>query len=214
MSVVINPFAVLPHNVSALQAFYRDPHAASYSIQRKTLMRTDVEERFGAFLPLRNHGVLYHVFISYRFVRPVETCMSSCYTSFLLFAHIRLSHRHGADSDRASCLVNALSTHTVGVTGELLNIFFDSFSLCDGAQFDVTFMLGLSRALVVAPFITADAMERMCALGSHEKVDNVLLEWWLALTLYKSQAAAVKAILPIFYGKVSGRRGLFWQGKS
>lgn len=100
--------------------------------------------------------------------------------------------------------MNALSTHTVGVTGDLLNIFFDGFSLADGAQFDVTFMRGLSRALVVTPFVTADALERMCEANSEERLDHVLLEWWLALTLYTYKVAKVRAILPIFCGKVSG----------
>lgn len=54
--------------VAALQAFHRDPSAANYSIRRETLTRTEVEDRFGAFLPLRNHGEHYHVFVSYRLV--------------------------------------------------------------------------------------------------------------------------------------------------
>lgn len=118
---------------------------------------------------------------------------------FPSFIHVS----HGADSERASCLVNALSTHTVGAKGELLNIFFDCFSLADGAQFDVTFMTGLSRSLVVTPFVTADALLRMCEPNSELKLDHVLLEWWLALTLYQCESAIVEAILPIFCGEVS-----------
>lgn len=83
-----------------------------------------------------------------------------------------------------------------------MNIFFDSWSLPNGKQFDVTFMRGLSRSLVVTPFVTAYALERMCSPDSEHQLDNVLLEWWLALTLYQSQVAKVRAILPIFCGTV------------
>lgn len=98
--------------------------------------------------------------------------------------------------------MNALSTQTVGAKGDLLNIFFDSFSLADGAQFDVTFMRGLSRSLVVTPFVTTDALLRMCQPNSEQQLDHVLLEWWLALTLYKNKSAVIKSILPIFCGEV------------
>lgn len=53
--------------VEALQAFYRDPSTSSYTIKQDTLSRRDVQARFAAFLPLRNHREdIYHVFVSYR----------------------------------------------------------------------------------------------------------------------------------------------------
>lgn len=113
-------------------------------------------------------------------------------------------YSQGADSHKASCFVNALTDYTIGAHGELLNIFFDSFSLPDGEQFDVTFMMGLSRSLVVTPFITSDALARMCQPNSEQRLDHVLLEWWLALTLYENEAATVKSILPVFCGEVRG----------
>jgi hypothetical protein len=84
-----------------------------------------------------------------------------------------------------------------------MNIFFDNFSLEDGVQFDETFMRGLARSLVVVPFVTADALARMCDAGSELRIDHVLLEWWLALTLANAEGSNLQYILPIFCGQVS-----------
>lgn len=83
-----------------------------------------------------------------------------------------------------------------------MNIFFDNFSLKDGQPFDETFMRGLARSLVAVPFVTADALARMCEPSSGSRVDNVLLEWWLALTLVKTSDTPLRYILPIFCGEV------------
>ena len=110
---------------------------------------------------------------------------------------------HGPDSERASCLVNALSTMIIGASGKRMNMFFDNFSLEDGVQFDETFMRGLSRSLVAVPFVTADALARMAQDGSEQHIDHVLLEWWLALILAKASGTKLRFILPIFCGEVS-----------
>ncbi len=83
-----------------------------------------------------------------------------------------------------------------------MSIFYDAFSLEEGQDFVVRFMRGLSESLVVVPFITTAALKRMCEAGSAGKVDNVLLEWWLALTLVKVGMGRVKAVLPVFAGTV------------
>jgi hypothetical protein len=93
----------------------------------------------------------------------------------------------------------------VGETGKPMNIFFDNFSLEDGLQFDETFMRGLARSLVAVPFVTADALARMCEANSEQRIDHVLLEWWLALVLAKAEGTALRYILPIFCGEVGPR---------
>jgi hypothetical protein len=104
-------------------------------------------------------------------------------------------------------LVNALSTANVGETGKPMNIFFDNFSLENGLRFDDTFMRGLARSLVAVPFVTADALARMCKTGSEQSIDHVLLEWWLALVLAKAEDTTLRYILPIFCGEVGDRSG-------
>jgi hypothetical protein len=86
-----------------------------------------------------------------------------------------------------------------------MNIFFDNSSLEDGLQFDETFMRGLARSLVAVPFVTADALARMCKRGSETRIDHVLLEWWLALILAKAERTTLRYILPIFCGEVGGQ---------
>ncbi len=83
-----------------------------------------------------------------------------------------------------------------------MSVFYDAFSLEEGRDFVVSFMRGLSESLVVVPFITTAALKRMCEADSVGKVDNVLLEWWLALTLVKAGVGRVKAVLPVFAGTV------------
>lgn len=84
----------------------------------------------------------------------------------------------------------------------MLNVFYDTFSLREGERFDKTFMLGMARSHVVTPFVTAHALKRMCEPDSWLKVDNVLLEWWLALTLHTARIGAVSKIIPVFVGEV------------
>ena len=48
------------------------------------------------------------------------------------------------------------------------------------------------------PFVTADALARMCEANSEQRTDHVLLEWWLALVLAKAEGATLRHILPIF----------------
>ncbi len=90
-----------------------------------------------------------------------------------------------------------------------MSVFYDAFSLEEGRDFVVSFMRGLSESLVVVPFITTAALKRMCEADSVGKVDNVLLEWWLALTLVKAGVGRVKAVLPVFAGTVRMGGGRF-----
>ena len=84
----------------------------------------------------------------------------------------------------------------------MISVFYDAFSLKEGEQFATAFMTALVNSCVIVPFVTYDALQRMCSNGSFNEIDHVLLEWWLALTLHKSEAGKVKAIFPVFCGQV------------
>ncbi len=84
-----------------------------------------------------------------------------------------------------------------------MSVFYDASGLKEGEQSDVAFMRALSNTLVVVPFVTAAALERMCTEGSVYSVDNVLLEWWLTLTLHQAKQGRVRAVLPVICGEVS-----------
>jgi len=126
-----------------------------------------------------------------------------CFVFPLFISHHSLHLSHGQDTEFTSCFVNALSIYNVGRSGEAMNIFYDAFSLEEGKQFDIAFMKALSQTLVVVPFITAAALQRMCEAGSVNNIDHVLLEWWLAYSLLKAGQGRVKAILPVVCGEVS-----------
>lgn len=81
-------------------------------------------------------------------------------------------------------------------------VFFGAKSSEDEEQFDVGFMKAMTRSFVVVPFVTTEALKRMCHFGSEDVLDTVLLEWWLALSLYHNKEGNVRAILPVFCGEV------------
>ncbi len=121
----------------------------------------------------------------------------------MTFRHNRFPNSHGLDTDHTSWFVNALSTFdNVGSKGEVVTVFYDATGLKEGEQFHVAFMRALSKTLVVVPFVTAAALQRMCVEGSVNSVDNVLLEWWLTLTLHQAKQGRVRAVLPVMCGEV------------
>ena len=116
---------------------------------------------------------------------------------------IFLSYRHGEpDSEMAADIWNSFSNFTLGEEGRRVAVFWDVKSLETGVQFDTNFMVALSTTLVFSPLITPHALERMALPGSQNKLDYLLLEWWLALTLYQISGFPVLYIVPVFCGKV------------
>jgi hypothetical protein len=63
-------------------------------------------------------------------------------------------------------------------------------------------MSALSSCLVMTPLVTPHALDRMADATQLNKVDHVLLEWWLAYTLYKVPGYPVYRITPIFCGSI------------
>lgn len=125
------------------------------------------------------------------------------YFSLTVTSTGRSISRHGPDTSHTSAFVNSLSNFLIASQGQPLAVFYDVKSLEDGEQFDVAFMKAMCQTLVVTPFVTAEALKRMCAQNSLREVDNLLLEWWLALCLFHSKQGKVRAILPVFCGEVS-----------
>ena len=131
----------------------------------------------------------------YRGLLPAKNT-SDCYDIFL-------SYRHGGyDSEMAADLWNSLSGFALGEKGRHMAVFWDAKSLKTGVQFDTDFMVALSTTLVFSPLITPHALKRMALPGSQNKLDHVLLEWWLALTLFWIPGFPVSHIVPVFCGKV------------
>lgn len=110
----------------------------------------------------------------------------------------------GVDSTHAACFVNALKIAApCTLADSRISIFHDVSSMSDGTNFELMFMQGVTRALVVTPLVTPSALLRMQDISRLDAVDNVLLEWWLALTLNRWPAdSRPRRVLPIFCGTV------------
>ena len=183
--------------MQVLQKFYSQRKIATFAVHQSQFTKAQIAEHFGFLLPVKNDNG-YHVFVSYRWV--ANSSISSSY-KFSLFNNDS-SHADNADSDYTAAFVNSLSNYVVGSKGENIQVFYDMFSLKEGEQFDTAFMLAMVNTYVVVPFVTTEALKRMCENGSVDVIDHVLLEWWLALTLFNNNIGKVKAIFPVFCGQV------------
>ena len=103
------------------------------------------------------------------------------------------------DSELVEQLADAFGLEAVGEQGERLSIFYDRRSLGLGSEINFDFMQAMARSRVICPLVTAHALDRMCA--EQTRVDNVLCEWWLALTLLDMRKKEMR-IVPIFAGEV------------
>eukprot|EP00049_Salpingoeca_infusionum_P008395 m.136912 g.136912 ORF g.136912 m.136912 type:complete len:1414 (+) comp14001_c0_seq18:107-4348(+) len=116
--------------------------------------------------------------------------------------HIFVSYRHGEfDSAATAQFVNCIDGRPL-YDSTLLNTFYDIFSLREGERFDVGFMVGMLKSMIVVPFVSMDALDRMMDPDNISHIDNTLLEWSLALHLKENRR--IHRILPIFIGPVTG----------
>jgi hypothetical protein len=162
---------------------YQDHPNDPFSIGLFSLSSSKLLESYSSLLPLRNQAGLYHVFISYRWSDPKTD---------LKF-----------DSELVSQLADAFSLQTLGDRGERVYVFYDRHCLQLGSEIRVDFMRAMLKSRVVCPLITSHALEKMCE--EQASIDNVLCEWWLALTLLDMDRESDKRlkIMPIFAGEVS-----------
>jgi hypothetical protein len=163
--------------VDAIQDHYLHQAARPFLIQRQKVTTKALAAHYGGLLPAKNVADCYHAFLSYR--------------------------HGGRDSEMAADFYNSMSDFALGQSGEHVMVFWDVKSLENGQQFDTNFMMALSTSLVVSPLITPHALERMAQPRSQNGLDHVLLEWWLALTLYRIPGFPVLRIVPVFSGTVS-----------
>lgn len=161
--------------VSMLQSHFEKNKDEPLTVESLELSWEEFVARFSPFLPVNPQSGIFHVFISYR---------------------------HGGDSDHTAAFYNALTTMPLGGSGDHMSIFYDCESLREGAQFDVAFMKGLRSTLVMVPFVTTNSLSRMADESNVTALDNVLLEWLLAITLHKMDAQGVYLIIPIFCGEI------------
>mmetsp|Transcript_28352 Transcript_28352/g.61123 ORF Transcript_28352/g.61123 Transcript_28352/m.61123 type:complete len:347 (+) Transcript_28352:433-1473(+) len=159
---------------------------SSLNIHRRLLKPADVTALYGKWIPDCSLRSRYDVFISYRW---------------------------GGDSDFAQALFDSFGNYVVGADSRAVQVFFDKKRLQGGRQFQSDFASALQNSLIVAPLLSADAMQRML---DHDptREDNVLVEWLLALECYACPQSRVACVFPIAFGTRSDNQvgNLFAEG--
>ena len=79
-------------------------------------------------------------------------------------------------------------------------MFLDKRCLQAGEKFDKAFAKALCNSTVVAAVVSENALERMVH-HDPSKVDNVLLEWVMALACCDTAESRVRAVFPILIGE-------------
>lgn len=112
------------------------------------------------------------------------------------------------DSDRvfAEKLFDCMSIRSTGALQRRVEIFLDKYRLQQGRRFDQSFLHALSVSSVVMMLVSVDGMQPFYSLQSDSPVDNVLLEWTLAIEL--EELGLLKCIVPVLQGyEVDGPSG-------
>ena len=121
----------------------------------------------------------------------------------LLKYHGFFSYRWGKrDQQFVTMLFDRLALFSVGSTNRPIDMFLDVKRLKDGDNFATTFCKALFTSSVFIPIFSLDAMSRMLTHDA-TKVDNLLLEWLLAIVFEKHKPAGnLFSIYPIMFGAV------------
>jgi hypothetical protein len=108
------------------------------------------------------------------------------------------------DSHLVSLVYDMFSNFTVGDHHEAVDVFLDKKRLQAGRRFHFDFVKALSRSSVLIPVVSVGSLKKMSFTPDVNEVDNVLLEWVVALELVgKTDGSCnigLKVIFPIALG--------------
>jgi hypothetical protein len=146
----------------------------------RTLLSVDkILQLYGRWLHIPHPLEKYMAFISYR-CEPV------------------------VDSHLVSLVYDMFSNFTVGDHHEAVDVFLDKKRLQAGRRFDFDFVKALSRSSVLIPVVSVGSLKKMSLMPDVTEVDNVLLEWVVALELVGKNDGScnigLKVIFPIALG--------------
>jgi len=183
----------LLHFVSALQLIAPSVSETGFvllSLDRaRQFVASDQPLRFQGFPPVDHQYITNH-YNSWL----INTDLLDSYDVFL-------SHRWDKNDDIVADLLNdSLLGHTLGSDNRSVQIFYDRVRLKKGEQIQVAFGKALKISTIFVPILCTSALQRML---SHDpsKVDNVLIEWILALECMQNQGTAkIRWIYPVVFG--------------
>lgn len=97
-----------------------------------------------------------------------------------------------------------------GERARAIEVFLDTKRLVQGRRFDFDFVKAICHSKLVMPILSYAALELM-SNHNPEKVDNMLLEWILAMECFQVEQGALKGIFPLTIGE---RKGDSIEGKT
>jgi hypothetical protein len=115
---------------------------------------------------------------------------------------IFLSYRWNyQDSALVKCLFHEFSYYNISSERySPVSVFLDGRRLQDGEDFRESFVTSLLQSKIVVPIVTVEALKRMIH-HNPAQVDNLLLEWILALHFCESSSGL--KVIPIVFGSYS-----------
>lgn len=141
--------------------------------------------------------------------------------------HIFISYRQATETQVATRLYNGtkaiVADRDFAVAGKKPKIFFDRKSLGDGEKWEEGFVHGILNSLILLPLISWEGEGNSGSVGQlmnlglleNDHVDNVLLEWDLALVLLDlaaekdakqgSMPSLMRSIFPVLIGGTDER---------
>jgi GTPase SAR1 family protein len=116
---------------------------------------------------------------------------------------IFLSYRWNAqDSALVKCLFHEFSYYNLSSERySPISVFLDGRRLQDGEDFRESFVSSLLQSKIVVPIVTVEALKRMIH-HNPAQIDNLLLEWILALHFSESSSSGLR-VIPIVFGSYS-----------
>jgi hypothetical protein len=143
--------------------------------------KSDLDKRYGCWIRSKKLLDNYDVFLSYRWGREHNK-------------HDDLLVKH---------IFDILAYECVASEGyRQIDVFLDKERLQEGRRFDSDFARALCRSALFMPIVSVEALSRM-TIEKHRKaeVDNLLLEWIIALHLWGSPKSKLVAIFPVLIGE-------------
>ena len=143
-------------------------------MSRILMTESDVRMRYKYWLALTEDLASYDIFQSYRWGpldSPLVDALFDCFTNY----------------------------HITNENNRAVHVFNDKKRLKKGRKFTNDFAHALCNSTVFMPIVSVDALTKLCKHNSSE-IDNVLLEWIIALECASSDYSPLSKIFPIFIG--------------
>ncbi len=170
---VVHPFDLLLIPLEKIRQAVTTHTVLNKKGGRAALNEESIRSRYGSWLYVYDLRSEYDVFVSYRW------------------------GQH--DSSFSTASFDMFTNFTTGRENRGVEVFLDNKRLKDGQRFDKEFAKALLHSTIVMPVVSSAALSRMRDHNAAE-IDNLLLEWILAIQCYKSPTTLTKAVYPITFG--------------